>query len=45
MDSQGVLGQITVKMKVGAYFNEVKTVEEKPAEEKPVVEGKGGANE
>ncbi len=45
LDSQGVLGQITVKMKVGAYFNEVKTVEEKPTEEKPVVEGKGGANE
>jgi predicted Holliday junction resolvase-like endonuclease len=40
LDSQGVLGQITVKMKVGAYFNEVKTVEEKPVEE-----GKGGANE
>lgn len=40
LDSQGVLGQITVKMKVGAYFNEVKTVEEKP-----VIEGKGGANE
>ena len=32
LDSQGVLGQITVKMKVGAYFNEVKTVEEKPVE-------------
>ena len=40
LDSQGVLGQITVKMKVGAYFNEVK-----PAVEKPVEEGKGGANE
>ncbi len=40
LDSQGVLGQITVKMKVGAYFNEVKTVEEKPVEE-----GKGEANE
>ena len=40
LDSQGVLGQLTVKMKVGAYFNEVKTVEEKPVEE-----GKGGANE
>ena len=40
LDSQGVLGQITVKMKVGAYFNEVKIVEEKPVEE-----GKGGANE
>ena len=40
LDSQGVLGQITVKMKVGAYFNEVRTVEEKPVEE-----GKGGANE
>ena len=40
LDSQGVLGQITVKMKVGAYFNEVKTVEEKPVEE-----SKGGANE
>ena len=40
LDSQGVLGQITVKMKVGAYFNEVKTVEEKPVEET-----KGGANE
>ena len=39
LDSQGVLGQITVKMKVGAYFNEVKTVEEKPVEE-----SKGGAN-
>ena len=40
LDSQGVLGQLTVKMKLGAYFNEVKTVEEKPVEE-----GKGGANE
>ena len=40
LDSQGVLGQITVKMKVGAYFNEVKIVEEKPVEE-----GKGEANE
>ena len=40
LDSQGVLGQITVKMKVGAYFNEVK-----PVAGNPVEEGKGGANE
>lgn len=39
-ESGGIAGIITVKMKVGAYFNEVNLKEEKPLEE-----GKGEANE
>ena len=41
LNENGDLSEIfTAKVKIGAYFNEVK-----PAVEKPVEEGKGGANE
>lgn len=47
--SDGVSGQITVKMKVGAYFNEVKIVEEEVVTETATTEGapesEGKANE